>query len=373
MTFCPGSGTRAARGHQHSLAHVRAHVHCRSGARWSARRPPAHTTRTMHAPGHHRACATQAVPARGLFGNSTGSDDVIFYFAIGSMCNREGMRRRGVESRAGWAARLPGFRLAFDLRGGFGNIRPAWGGEMHGVLHAMDAERWEKLRQIEAGYDVEDLTVYPYGEGVAAGGNDVAPQGVLPQGARMYGVKAKVFHIKAPMPDQKPSERYRRIILEGCQQHGVVSTWIDHLRSVECQPARPREQWRTLETHPSVDWLPEDDFGIFTPEQMDAMARVRPLCTIGEYVVQVDAGWNPIKYFAASYLIGGKDVPMVCTQAVFEPSLGPVKRYGDLTPDHIAWATDFALAALEDFGGTMTVVGRLSRPRPSDKVFDLSL
>lgn len=204
---------------------------------------------------------------------------MLLYFAYGSMCNRESLRRRLINPRASCPATLAGWTLCFDNTGGMADVRegmpPAGASDsdgpvfcvpspppspprsreagpsssppalrppyLHGVLHLITRPEFEQLAAIEAVYDVHDLPVVPYGPGAdaflasaaAAGACDgnSDDDGALGAAAPPRSVLARVFvgtaGVKpaAGAPAHLPTDRYISIIRAGLEQHGADARW----------------------------------------------------------------------------------------------------------------------------------------------------
>lgn len=102
-----------------------------------------------------------AGPAAELFGDLCQPDGTVWNFAFGAnMCPRKLNGARGLHPVESAPACLPGHRLAFTHRGGFGTLVPLAGGEagpaglpaVHGVLHRLSAADYGRLACMEHEY-----------------------------------------------------------------------------------------------------------------------------------------------------------------------------------------------------------------------------
>ena len=78
---------------------------------------------------------------------SEGSEtSLVAHFGFGAMCNPVSRRRRGVNTMNTRPAVLYGFKFVFN--GGFGDIVPKEGCEVHGVLMDMTQKDWKVIQSI---------------------------------------------------------------------------------------------------------------------------------------------------------------------------------------------------------------------------------
>jgi sulfite reductase (NADPH) flavoprotein alpha-component len=153
---------------------------------------------------------------------------VIRYFGYGSNMSLVSLRAKGVVPRASVRARLPGWRLAFDVRhwfrheGGVGNIHPAPddpGAEVQGVLHTCDAEDLAKLDAVESfgvGYDRVEVALET-DEGPARGVAYVGMPGYLD-------------------PSCRPTRRYLSVLVKGAVAAGLDVAYLERLGANELHP-----------------------------------------------------------------------------------------------------------------------------------------
>lgn len=146
---------------------------------------------------------------------------MFLYFGYGSNLHLPALRVKGVRPIASARGRLPGWRLAFDVRhwfpheGGMGNIRrtddPA--DEVQGVVHTCDDAELASLDRMEAygvGYDRIEVEVL----------TDAGP------------VRAQAY---VGLPDfidatRLPTRRYLAILVKGAMAAGLDETYIRRLQ-----------------------------------------------------------------------------------------------------------------------------------------------
>ncbi|CAG9462442.1 unnamed protein product [Pedinophyceae sp. YPF-701] len=311
-------------------------------------------------------------------------EDVMWYFSFGAMCNPVAMRRRGVISDVGFPAKIQGYRLTFDLPGGFANITKddAPDAECHGVLHAMTKGNFDHLAYVERAYTHRAVLAHPYGPGLVQGDTmeatvPAAPgspsSALLPPGAEARGVEARVFWYDAPREvPPLPSERYVRVIALGLEKHGVDPDWIARVRRSEHRPARTPDKYWTFESCPCVRKVPEAEMRAFTVEEVRAFgqgpkAARQSVCAIGRTVVRAETTDAEYREMLNTYYCGAYIDYVLCCN-IYEPALPPVRRISDMTPAHTAFALDFVLDDMMLHDGTVTIIGTLSEEWTEDKM-----
>jgi len=125
------------------------------------------------------------------------------------------------------AARLPGYRLAFDAwsnrRGGLvADVLPSPGSEVWGVLWQVTEEHAEALDRYE---------------GVAHG--QYRRQSVRIEAANGETVEAFAYVICDPGEDGPTTDAYQAILLEGAREHGLPPDWVKAIEDVPTLAPRP--------------------------------------------------------------------------------------------------------------------------------------
>jgi gamma-glutamylcyclotransferase len=146
---------------------------------------------------------------------------LIAYFAYGSnmwidqMVARTGPVHVGAERPR--VAQLPGYRLAFNMRGENGQVyanivHP--GGYVLGVIYTCDADALEKLDVFEKGYHRRQVVVIgEHGETFDAVTYKAAPENVIDGGG-------------------KPSAEYLHRILRGGRQHNLPPAYLREIEAL---------------------------------------------------------------------------------------------------------------------------------------------
>jgi len=142
----------------------------------------------------------------------------LWYFAYGSnlcaatFCTRRGMRPLAVER-----ARLPGWKLVFDL--------PVGPGE-RGVAN-LSADEAAVTWGVCYLLDVESCALLDRTEGVHVGYYErLAVEVVADQDRRLA---AFAYRGSRTAPDRRPSARYIDLLITGAREHTLPAEWIAHL------------------------------------------------------------------------------------------------------------------------------------------------
>jgi len=140
-----------------------------------------------------------------------------FYFAYGSNMHRTRIERRLGPVKDLGRGRLDGFRHRFDKCGddgtAKGNVSPAAGGAVHGVLYELTGEQLQRLAGFERGYRCEVRVVVRLatGERIAAVAFEADPE--VP---RWPPSQAYLEHYRCGMIEHELPEDYRmQILAEG--------------------------------------------------------------------------------------------------------------------------------------------------------------
>jgi cation transport regulator ChaC len=149
--------------------------------------------------------------------------EYVWYFAYGSNMHHSAFReRRGMQPLEWRAARVPGYRLRFNLDGrpkgkaAPANICPDPDGELWGVLYRIT--RRELLRL--------DST-----EGVP--GRHYRHVLISVEDTDGNVVTAVAYMAPGLAQDRRPSHRYISLLREGARAHGLPEAWVRFLEGVE--------------------------------------------------------------------------------------------------------------------------------------------
>jgi cation transport regulator ChaC len=149
--------------------------------------------------------------------------DEIWYFAYGANMHDAAFRvRRGICALEHRPARLPGFRLRFNLEG-----RPKGKAAPANLYHDAAAEVWGVLYRITR----RDLLHLDSTEGVPGRGYRHLEVEARDGDGRV--VRAVAYMARGKAADGKPSLRYLTLLREGARAHGLPEHYIRWLDGVE--------------------------------------------------------------------------------------------------------------------------------------------
>jgi hypothetical protein len=144
-----------------------------------------------------------------------------WYFAYGANMSTRVLERRGIRPTTSEAARLAGYRLAFDLPGlpfvepAFASVAVDDASIVYGVLHLVSEfdlarlDDYESSRYVRRCFDVE--------------------------GARSGRVEATFYVNPRPVRGLRPSRRYLGVLLDGAREHHLPDEYV---RALGEQPAQ---------------------------------------------------------------------------------------------------------------------------------------
>jgi cation transport regulator ChaC len=149
--------------------------------------------------------------------------DEVWYFAYGANMHDAAFRvRRGIAARECRPARLPGFRLRFNLEG-----RPPGKAAPANLAHDPEAEAWGVLYRITR----RDLLRLDATEGVP--GRGYRHVDVEARDTEGRTIRAVAYMAPGKPTDGKPSLRYLTLLREGARAHGLPEHYIRWLDTVE--------------------------------------------------------------------------------------------------------------------------------------------
>ena len=142
-----------------------------------------------------------------------------FNFAYGANINNWKLKQvRQILPEQSFVGLLRGFALKFNHRGGFGNIEPADGAFVFGVCHLLTKADFDRLRQMESGYNELEVDVATKKHGL---------------------IQAKAFVSKPKSRISNgpgiPSARYINLLIRGAhewQMHPEYIRWLENTPSV---------------------------------------------------------------------------------------------------------------------------------------------
>jgi hypothetical protein len=166
---------------------------------------------------------------------SSRRDGVIHYFGYGSNMNMTSLAAKGVHPRSSRPARLPGWRLLFNVHhwfeheGGVGNICPSDEptAEVRGVMHVCDDSDLAKLDAVESygvGYDRVEVELEL---------DALDSPNALDSPSQTASTTTALAYvgIESYLDDScRPTLRYLNIIIDGAIAAGIDAAYVERLR-----------------------------------------------------------------------------------------------------------------------------------------------
>uniref|UniRef100_A0A7S4CKC0 gamma-glutamylcyclotransferase n=1 Tax=Eutreptiella gymnastica TaxID=73025 RepID=A0A7S4CKC0_9EUGL len=168
-----------------------------------------------------------------IFSRMTRQQEVrpqtVWVFSYGANLCKERMRQRDMTPLGCVNVVLPGHRLTFNHRFGYGNVMPCDtpGACVHGVALELTIPDFRRLKQAEYGYEVTRCVMQTY--------PDDGPGG---KGRGLFGVVFVATNLsRAPTGELEsiPSYRYMMLIRQGCRDHDLdrgYTQWVDEVASI---------------------------------------------------------------------------------------------------------------------------------------------
>ena len=323
----------------------------------------------------------------------------IYYFGYGPIVHPVVRKRRGVktvgESGDGGAraALLPDHKLTWAF-GGVVNIVKQRGFEVMGILLEFDdEEEWSNFQQFDAGYDLDEVTVFPLRQqrqqqqqdndddddddkerktSVDKRGDDnrYDDDGDGFVSHTNEPVKAYTFVMKdfdeskllSSKIEKLPGERYLKLIATGMRTYGIDEDYInDQIMSVPYIPKRNPEQYRTFSTAAVSASAPlpritltkyrsklcSHKYRKTSPDDVFFICQGRVI-----KVERPDDPKNPSKIWLRDRVMGltGKECTLRIHQTVVDPDIPMVDTPEEITPLHEQWCENHMVEWMEQGG-----------------------
>uniref|UniRef100_A0A7S2AQY1 Gamma-glutamylcyclotransferase n=1 Tax=Octactis speculum TaxID=3111310 RepID=A0A7S2AQY1_9STRA len=146
------------------------------------------------------------------------------------MMNPAKFKVRNLTPIESWPVRCVGFERRFWGKYGMAEIRERDGAEFHAVLHRVSAVDMAVLDEMERGYIRKDIECFRYdGTRIVATGYQFDLSKIMVNEAR------------------PPSERYKKLMLDGMRHYGCDPGAIDQMEAVITQEDMARQgiNWNT--------------------------------------------------------------------------------------------------------------------------------
>jgi len=283
------------------------------------------------------------------------SDSTIHYFGFGAMVNPVSRSRRGVETVSERPAVLRDYQLSFGETG-VGTVNPLEGASVHGVLmEFQDAAHWKIIQDFEAGYDVLQSPVYPYGseEPIMAFFFQIPREKIK--------AAAAAAATNGTTTKKKPQERCLKIIRMGMEHHGVDAAYVkEHIMKVDCVPSRKPDDYLYFPTIATDN----TELPTYTWQQyQDMVVKDQRTCfLIGTKVIEILVDYDakhPMMGWIQLHLLGKKSCTWTLYQVLYEPDLPDCDSEANLLDLHRAWAENQLFDFCRESNFQAQAIGRL--------------
>ena len=290
-------------------------------------------------------------------------EDGIWYFGYGPIVHPAVRERRKVATSDEQPAILLDHRLTFSY-GGIASIIPKCGFDVQGLLMKLRSkEDWERLKEVDSGYDQRRVQVFPYSSSSAVTKED--DDNDRPEFDEGKGILSYVFvmidfeeSILDKPVEKKPQERYLRLISEGMRTYGVNETYIqDEIMSCPYIPKRAPENWYSFPCQ-------SEKLPVVSMKKYVKMCNVKDdlFFILHNYVLKLDPrhGENPAAKWIREHAHGKGDVSFQVHQVVVDPDIPWARNPESMTELHCLWAENHVYELFQQAGFSATKVFRLN-------------
>lgn len=264
-----------------------------------------------------------AVVAQDVLRADNDDTGIVYYFAIGSMMNKTSMKLRNLIPLSSEPGEILDYEIGFFGSGGFAEAKPSPGKSFHGVLHRMTTAQMEGLDRIECLYARAYANVRLY-------------DGQVRQNCCVYQ-----SNLLLNCSSQPPTQRYLELLIQGAEEHGVLSSYIDYLKTIPFIPRPLPHEFLALEVPSVVENTPH-----WTEEQLQEGDGVQDnpfYFAVNGKVVQYTGVRDESSYFfriSCAVALPGKHYEPAVSKNVYDPKYGPVKDLEDFTEEHCRYLED---------------------------------
>ena len=262
-------------------------------------------------------------------------DEVIEYFAIGSMMNRTSLTMRDLNPSKSRPAYLKDFQLIFGMKYGMAAARKESGHTIHGVLHRITKDELVKLDKIETWYIREKVPVTEYHDGDM---KNVDKEGTL---AYVYVFKPDLL-AKDPelFAEHPPKQRYLDILKEGAKDYGVDEDYINNvLNATEFVPRKSISELKSFKLLVETDNLP--GWSMEEVKAKDSEQEHVVFIAVNQYVVRLDVTEPCAQREILQTSRGSQLSFVIAGKWIYEPLHGVPSSYEDMSEAHRAEVEDW--------------------------------
>jgi len=266
------------------------------------------------------------------------AQDVIEYFAIGSMMNKTSLTMRDLKPTKSRPACLKDFELIFGMNYGMAAARRSPGQEIHGVLHRITAEELVKLDKIETWYVREKVKVVTY-EGEMSKDTEDAQAYVYVFNPELVAKDPDLFK------EHPPKERYMEILKEGAKEYGVDKDYVSKtLETAKFVPRKPKTEMKAFKLprkEGSDEPIVLPNWTMADMKQKDTEDPDRVFIALNQNILQLDIS-EPCAHRGILQTSRGTQLAFIIAgKWIYDPKFGVPAIYENMTKDQCASVEDW--------------------------------
>jgi len=285
-------------------------------------------------------------------------EDVIEYFAIGSMMNKTSLTMRDLKPSKSRPAYLKDFKLIFGMKYGMAAASRCIGQEIHGVLHRITKEELVKLDKIETWYVRDKVDVCTY-NGDKSTDAEAATAYVYVFNPELVAKDPELFN------EHPPKERYMDILKEGAREYGVDRDYISN--ALDAVFFEPRKLKADMKSFKELSKKGTDDIAllpIWTMEEMKKKDGEDPdivYTALNRNILRLDIS-EPCAHRGILQTSRGTQLAyMIAGKWIYDPMFGVPGDYEDMSEDQCCavedWFIEFFLVG--DMENSWSLVAQL--------------
>jgi len=254
-------------------------------------------------------------------------EDLLWYFAIGSMMNITSMNLRGLFPKQSLPGILRGWELVFRGVGGMGDIDQKEGASFHGILHQLTPAQFAMLDKIEMTYNRTPVNVECYDGTIVS--------------AFAYKMDQKKLAVFSQV-NNPPGERYLDIITRGAVHFGVDPAYIAKLRTVTTQPRKQLHEYRKIQPPPDRVISKAELAAGTGAEQYDENKPLLISCNgkVLRWAVKPETESQQFGYNWARSRYSGTECVVDVAKTLYEPLYPLPTTFDEMTPECRSWGEE---------------------------------
>ena len=258
--------------------------------------------------------------------------ELIWYFAIGSMMNPTSCALREFHPKESHPAKLLDYEIQFFSSMGFAEAVPSKGSCMHGVVHHVTKEQMKQLDTIELGYIRQNGTAELYHGGTIPVTVYCRPRND-PHSNDPLTSNSSSSNNNNNTINRAPRQRYLEILIAGAKHWGVDPEYVRMLERHDFQPRQLPHEFLTLEAPPAGSPHYET-----VPESTDTTLY----CTLNGKLLEITYPKDHSYYgmFRMFFERHGPHLEIAHCHLAYDIKYGVPRTISDVTREHAAYIED---------------------------------